>query len=123
MDQSQICAENCRRLNELTTTVAEETGANDIAHKAMEHRLDVLEEGYKQQNNILVTLQKQADAIESMNGKIDNIATSVNSMSTRITDIEKEPGENWKKMGFEIVKYIVIAGVGAAIAFIFGGMA
>jgi len=66
-----------------------------------------------------VTLQKQADAIESMNGKIDifsdkvdskidtmsdKVEGAVNRFDRRITELEKEPGEKWKKISFEVIK-------------------
>lgn len=122
MEQSPICVENCRRLDEIVKVVAEETGTNEMAHKAIEHRLRILEQGYQQQNNILITMQKQADAIEAMSSKMDDLSNSVGKMSDRIAGIEREPADNWKKMGFEIVKYIVLLMVGAMLAQVSRGL-
>lgn len=81
-------------------------------------------------------MQKQADAIESMNEKIDNMSdkvdTKIDGMSERvenavgkldkrITEIEKEPGERWKKISFEIIKYVVLAVVGVAVGYFING--
>lgn len=121
MEQSPFCIENCNRLNKLSQTVAEETGANTVAHQSMEHRLDVLEENMKEQNGILVTLQKQADAIESMNGKIDGISDNVKGVVDRIDKIEHEPGDKYKKLKFEIIKYVVIGIIGGAIGYVLNG--
>lgn len=100
----QICVDNCRKLDALSEKVSEETAANHAEHDSFKRRLGALEESSKEQNQILVTLQKQADAIESMNGKIDGVAQSVSKVAGRLDEIEKEPGENWKKISFEIVK-------------------
>ena len=139
--ESQLCLENCRRLQELSDEVARETAANKEAHREYERRFDELSESSKRQGDILVTLQKQADAIESMNGKIDTFSDKVDSKidtvsekvdkavskfektDERLDKLEKEPGENWKKISFEIVKYIVLAVVGVAVGyFIKGGI-
>lgn len=134
--ESQLCLENCRRLQDLSDEVARETAANKEAHKEYERRFTELEESGKRQSEILVTLQKQADAIESMNGKIDTfsdkvdtkiddmserVENAVDRLDKRITDIEKEPGEKWKKISFEVIKYVVIAAVGAGVAFLSKG--
>lgn len=134
--ESPLCLENCRRIDAIANEVARETAANKEAHKEHERRLEALEENGKRQNDILITLQKQADAIESMNGKIDtmsdNVDTKIDTMSNRvdsmviklderIAEIEKEPGEKWKKISFEIIKQLVIAAVGAGVAFLTKG--
>lgn len=139
--ESQLCLENCRKIDDLTREVAKETAANKEAHKEYERRFDELTESSKRQGDILVTLQKQADAIESMNGKIDTFSDKVDSKidtvsekvdkavskfektDERLDKLEKEPGENWKKISFEIIKYIVLTVVGAAAGyFIKGGI-
>lgn len=120
MDQ-QICIENCRRLQEISDEVARETAANKAVHEAHEKRLNALEESNKRQSEILVTLQKQADAIESMNGKIDSMADQVKGAVSKISEIEREPGERWKKLAFEIVKYVVLAVVGAMCGYLVSG--
>ena len=120
--ESQLCLENCRKIDDLARRVAEETAANKEAHKDYERRFEELAESSKRQNDILVTLQKQADAIESMNGKIDTFSdkvdSKIDSMSEkveqavshfdetdkRVAKLEKEPGEEYKKLKFEIVK-------------------
>lgn len=123
MDQL-LCEENLHRLNELASEVARETGANERDHESFRRRLSDLEENGRRQTEILVTLQRQADAIESINSKVDNVvdtmgkvATSVDHVDARVTKIEHEPGEKWKKITFEIIKGIVLAIVGAAIAY------
>ena len=86
--------------------------------RAIQHRLEGLEASDRQQNGMLVTLQKQADAIESLHDRVDRLAEQLIGVSNRVAALEKEPGENWKKIGFEIIKYIVLAAVGAAVGYL-----
>lgn len=93
---------------------AEGMAENRTEHRSFRRRLDELEENGKRQTEILLALQRQADAIESINSKIDHVAGSVEQVAGRVREMEKEPAERWKKLAFEIVKYIALAAVGAA---------
>ena len=115
----QACLDNTRRLNALEKSVAEETAYNEAEHESFKRRISALEEGGKTQYDILVTLQKQADNIETMNEKIDTVATSVEHVAERVSDIEKEPADKWKKVTFEVIKCVVLAVAGIAIGVIF----
>jgi len=79
-------------------------------------KMDELEEAGRRQNEILITLQRQADAIEALNDKIDLLAGGVNRVAGRVDRMEREPGDRWKKICFEIIKYIALAAAGAALA-------
>lgn len=101
-------------LNHQLSQLAEGMAENRSEHKSFRRRLDVLEENGRRQNEILITLQRQADAIEALNEKIDMLAGGINRVAGRVSQMEREPARNWKKIGFEIVKYIVLAAIGAA---------
>ena len=117
MDE-QTCIANCKMLHELHGKVEHETGANAMEHGSFKRRLDDLEESSKRQNEILLALQRQGDAIEAMNGKIDRVAVGMERIDKRVETIEKEPAERWKKVTFEIIKYVVLAAVGVAVGYI-----
>lgn len=97
--------------------LAEGLAENRTEHWSFRRRLDELEENGKRQTEILITLQRQADAIESINTKIDKVAGSVEQVAGRVSEMEKEPADRWKKLVFEIIKYIVLAAVGALIGY------
>lgn len=105
----------CLNLHNQVTQLAEGMAVNRTEHKSFLRRLDELEESSKRQNEILITLQRQADAIEAMNSKMDQMAENMNRVAGRVDEMEREPAEHWKKIGFEVIKYIVLAAVGAAI--------
>ena len=96
-----------------------ERAAGDRAdRRAILHRLEELEAGGKRLSGALMSLGRQGDAIEALNRKIDQLNENLSSVSGRVTEIEKEPGERWKKIGFELIKYIVLAAAGAVIGFV-----
>ena len=109
----QRCAHYAQQMEKLM----QESASNITEHQSFRRRLDELEENGRRQNDILLMLQRQADAIEAMGEKIENLAGGVNRVAGKVAQLESEPGQNWKRMGFEIMKYIVLAAVGAAIGF------
>ena len=86
--------------------------------RAILRRLDELEASDRQQSGMLVTLQRQADEIEALRARVDKQTEYLDCVSNRVSEIEKEPGERWKKISFEIIKYIVLAAVGAAVGYL-----
>ena len=102
-----------RRLTQALEAAAE----NRSEHASFRRRLDELEVSTRRQNEILITLQRQADAIEALNKKLDKLTGSLEGVAARVQAMEQEPGERWKKLGFEIIKYLVLAAVGAVIGY------
>ena len=115
------CKRNSELLQELHGRVENETGKNAAEHQSFKRRLDVLEAAAKERAEMLVAIQRQSDAIENMGKKVDGIAVSVGRVEKRVDEIEKEPAEKWKKIGFEIIKYIVLAIVGVAVGYFIKG--
>ena len=112
---------NEHELLELKGKVDAETAANEMEHESFKRRLKDLEEAGKERTEMLLAIQRQGDAIESMDKKMDGIATSVGRVEKRVDEIEKEPAEKWKKLAFEIVKYIALAVGGVAVGYFIKG--
>lgn len=110
--------QHCQHNDTLIEDLIRDSASNKTEHQSFRRRLDELEETGRRQSEILVTLQRQADAIEAMNQKIDLLAGGVNRVEGRVAEMESEPGERWKKMGFEIIKYIALAAVGAGVGYL-----
>lgn len=91
-------------------------GSNETEHKSFRRRLDEHDEALKKQNEILVIMERQSSALENMGGAVERVETTVNQIDERVGKLEKEPGENWKKIVFEIIKYLVIGAVGYFLA-------
>ena len=103
---------------EMSTTLAK----NEQEHKSFRRRIDELEKDVQKQNGILLTLQKQGDAIENMTRALTEVKSTVEKIEKRVDKIEREPADKWKKVTFEIIKYIVIAAIGAAVGVIMKGV-
>ena len=108
-------------LLELRTKVDEETASNHAEHESFNRRLNNLEAAGKERTEMLLAIQRQGDAIEGLGKKMDGIATSVGRVEKRVDEIEKEPADKWKKVSFEIVKYVVLAVIGAFIGYFIKG--
>lgn len=106
--------QKCVAMQEHITQLSAGMAENRSEHRSFRRRLDELEENGRRQNEVLITLQRQADAIESINKKIDGVAGSVEAVADRVSKMEQEPAERWKKIGFEIIKYAVLAALSAA---------
>ena len=102
------------QISQMTENVAESRGDQ----QTILYRLGELEQGYRRQGDLNVALQRQTDAIETLQEKVNMLAEKLRGVADRVAEIEKEPGERWKKIGFEIIKYIVLAAVGAAIGYL-----
>ena len=96
--------------------------ANETEHKSFRRRLDDHDGQLKEQNKIIVAMERQSSAIESMNQSVGRVEKKVDSIDGRVALLEKEPGEKWKKITFEVLKYLVIALVGAAAGYIINGL-
>lgn len=114
----QHCQHNDTRIDHLM----EDSASNKTEHQSFKRRLDELEQSSKRQNDILLALQRQGDAIESMGKKIDNLTGSINNTAKRLEAIEKEPGDRYKKLSYEVLKYVLLAVVGAAVGYFLKGV-
>lgn len=106
---------------EIKTKVDEQTAANKAEHESFKRRLKDLEDGGKERTEMLLAIQRQGDAIQSMDKKMDGISASVGRVEKRVDEIEKEPADRYKKLAFEVIKYIVLAVVGVAVGYFIKG--
>lgn len=102
---------------DLKSKVDEQTAANKAEHESFKRRLKELEEAGKERTEMLLAIQRQGDAIASMSKKMDGISASVGRVEQRVDEIEKEPADRYKKLAFEVIKYIVLAVVGVAVGY------
>lgn len=101
--------------------IVADIAANETEHKSFKRRLDDHDEALKKQGDILIVMERQSAAIEKMGGAVGRVEKKVDSIDTRVGQLEKEPADKWKKMSLEIIKYILIAAVGFAVSYLFKG--
>ena len=92
--------------------------SNETEHKSFCRRLDEHDALLREQNKIVVAIEKQSNAIETMNTSIGRVEKKVDSLSGRVDAMEKEPGEKWKKVTWEILKYVLLAIAGVVVGLI-----
>ena len=92
--------------------------ANEQEHKSFRRRLDEHAESLKKLGDILVAIERQGNALERIGRALDRVETTVDSVDKRVDALEKEPGEKWKKVTWEVLKYVVLALAGVAIGWV-----
>ena len=98
--------------------------SNETEHASFRRRLDEHDESLRKLSETQVILERLSNAVSNLSSSIGEIKLSVQGVDRRLGDLEREPADNWKKVTFEIIKYVVIAAIGAGIAyFAKGGIA
>lgn len=108
-------------LNAIGEELAALKARNEADHKSYQRRLNALEDAQHQQTGMLLDIQNISNAQQNILSTINRIDGKVDKLDKRISVIEREPADKWKKLAFEIVKYIVLAAVGVAVGYIIKG--
>jgi predicted nuclease with TOPRIM domain len=95
--------------------VVAKLASNETEHKSFCRRLDEHDALLKEQNKIVVAIERQSNAIETMNTSMGRVEKKVDSLSGRVDAMEKKPGEKWEKVTWEILKYVLLAIAGVVI--------
>ena len=100
-----------------------ELGRNEEAHKSFKRRLDEHDQKLEKQTEFLITLRELTLKVGSLGDGMGRVEKKVDQMSARVDELEKEPAEKWKKITWEVIKYVVIAAIGAAVTVIVSALA
>lgn len=95
--------------------VVAQLASNETEHKSFRRRLEEHDALLREQNKIVVAIEKQSNAIETMNTSMGRVEKKVDSLSGRVDAMEKKPGEKWEKVTWEILKYVLLAIAGVVI--------
>ena len=98
--------------------VMAQLASNETEHKSFRRRLEEHDALLREQNKIVVAIEKQSNAIETMNTSMGRVEKKVDNLSGRVDAMEKEPGEKWKKVTWEILKYVLLAIAGIVVGLI-----
>lgn len=94
---------------------------NDQEHQSYNRRLREHDEALKKQSDILVVLERQNSNIERLTGSMTRMEQSMERVDKRLDEIEQAPADKWKKISFEIIKYVVLAIVAVGVGVLLGG--
>lgn len=95
--------------------------SNDTEHGSFRRRLNEHDEAIKELQKTQVQLANLTNAVNNLATGISDVKTAVQGVDRRVAELEREPGEKWKKITWEIVKAVVLAAVGAGLAIIIKG--
>lgn len=102
---------------DLKSQVDRETASNHAEHEMFKRRIKELEEAGKERTEMLLAIQRLGDAVKNVSTKVGEIAVSVSNVERRVDEIENEPADRYKKLTYEIIKYVLLAAVGAAVGY------
>lgn len=108
---------------ELTTAMREvekTISTHDECIKDHKRRLDGIESEVKEQGKLLNTIDKLVAGLARFDEKITDLSDKIDGLGNRINLIELKPAEKWERIIFEILKYVVLAGVGFLAAKLLG---
>ena len=77
--------------------VVAKLASNETEHKSFCRRLDEHDALLREQNKIVVAIEKQSNAIETMNTSMGRVEKKVDSLSGRVDAMEKEPGKSGRR--------------------------
>ena len=113
--------EHCDHYHDKIEQILQEIAANNQEHASFRRRLNEVEKQSDKQTDLIVELKEQGNTLKTMTKSLNSMEKTITDVGERVGKLEKEPADKWKKMSFEIVKYIVLAAVGVAVGYILKG--
>lgn len=91
--------------------------ANDKEHQSYNRRLGEHDDDIRRLRETQVQIERLTNAVNNLATGIGEVKAAVQGMDRRIADLEREPGEKWKKATWKVVELVLAAAVGAALAY------
>lgn len=98
----------CNKCAEHITELMARAAAAEKERESFRRRLNEHDEGLKEIRDLTIAVKSMGEALERQSMNLDRL-------DRRLGTLESAPGENWKKMAFEVLKYVVLAVVGAIV--------
>ncbi len=95
--------------------------ANEREHTSYNRRLHEHDEAIRELQQTQIQLVNLTNAVNNLASGIGEVKTAVQGVDKRVAELEREPADKWRRITWEIVKAVVMAAVGAAIAVIVRG--
>ena len=78
--------------------------------------MEVLGKEVKEQGKLLQSIDRLAMGLTRLDEKMGDLSCKIDTFGSRINMIELKPAEKWEKIAMEVLKYLVLAGIGYFIA-------
>lgn len=92
----------CKQCSDKISELMAHMAAAEKEHESFRRRLNEHDDGLKKLTELTI-------AVKGMTTAISNQTEAMGKMEKRLAAIESAPGENWKKIAYEVVKYFVLA--------------
>ena len=76
----------------------------------------------KEQGKLLQSIDRLAMGLTRLDEKMGDLSCKIDTFGSRINMIELKPAEKWERIAYEVLKYVVLAGVGFLAAKLIGGV-
>jgi phosphate uptake regulator len=86
--------------------------AHDVEIKGACVRLGTVEDAVKEQNRILVVIERLTQGIDHLGNKVTELGEKVDIFGGRLDVIELKPARRWETVTMDIIKLLVAVGVG-----------
>lgn len=90
--------------------------ANEKEHESYNRRLHDHDEHLTKLDQTYIMLERLTNSVNSLTTSMGDMKTTLQSVDKRVSEIEKEPADKWKKLTWKIVELVVAAVVGATLA-------
>ena len=100
---------------ELTTTVRDiekTVSAHDECIKDDGRQISEVRAEVKEQGKLLQSIDRLAMGLTRLDEKMGDLSCKIDTFGSRINMIELKPAEKWERIIFEVLKYVVLAGIG-----------
>lgn len=102
-------------------TIVGDLKANAKEHESYNRRLADHDEQLAKLGETYVMLERLSNSVGNLTTGIGELKSVVQSVDRRVAALETEPGDKWKKISFEIIKYVVLAAIGVAVGYVIKG--
>lgn len=111
-----------QELTQEVNTLDAKVAAHGERINGMEKRLCSAEESIKEQNRILVVIERLTNGIDGLNYKVNEIGNKVDNFGKRLSTVELKPAKKWEKIAYRLLEYIIFGVIGYAVAKLTGGI-
>lgn len=95
--------------------------ANQQEHESFKRRLSEVERASKEHGEIMLQMTRQNAAIESILKSQERAERKIDRVDSRVSALEAEPGDRWRRITLEAIVAAVAAVVGMALGKMMGG--
>ena len=95
--------------------------ANDKEHESYNRRLHEHDEAIKELQQTQIQLANLTNAVNNLANGISEVKSVVQGVDKRVAELEREPGDKWKKATWKVVELLLAAAVGFFISYVSKG--